>query len=237
MFINRMKIYKPDTNTYPFNLPIVESITHLEDGLEFNSSITFFAGENGSGKSTLLEAIAIQFGINPKGGSNNFNFSTFDSHSNLADSVTLVRKGQIPDFSFFLRAENYYNIASEIENLLVSDYYGSRGLHEMSHGEGMLSIITNRFIANGLYILDEPESGLSVSRQLTLLKEIMDLSREGCQFIIATHSPVLLAAPNATIYNISHDILQEIEYEETEAYLDMSLFINNPEQMIHYLTE
>lgn len=107
----------------------------------------------------------------------------------------------------------------------------------MSHGEGMLSIITNRFIANGLYILDEPESGLSVSRQLTLLKEIMDLSREGCQFIIATHSPVLLAAPNATIYNISHDILQEIEYEETEAYLDMSLFINNPEQMIHYLTE
>lgn len=119
--------------------------------------------------------------------------------------------------------------------MALDPFYGNRTLHELSHGEGVLSIVTNRFTKNGLYLLDEPESGLSISRQMTLLKEIMMLSQQNCQFIIATHSPVLLAAAKATIYQITQGTLQSIPYEETDAYQDMKLFINDPERMLHYL--
>ncbi len=147
----------------------------------------------------------------------------------------MIRKGHIPKTTFFLRAENYYNIASEIEELGLSDFYGRRDLHKMSHGEGMLSIVTHRFTKNGFYILDEPESGLSPSRQMSLLKEIVVLSRNQCQFIIATHSPILMAAPNSTIFNISQETIDIIDYHSTDAYKDMKLFLDDPERMLFYL--
>lgn len=234
MFIDEIKLQANFPSEYPYTLPIVEALSKAP--LKFDQPISFFAGENGSGKSTLMEAIAISFGMNPEGGTKNFNFSTYDSHSELHESLTLVRKGLIPEVSFFLRAENYYNLASEVEELGLSAYYGKDDLHKMSHGEGMLSIITHRFGPNGLYILDEPESGLSVSRQMTLLREILLLSKQNCQFLIATHSPILLAAPDATIFN-SNDDMKRITYHATDAYKDMKLFLDNPERMTFYLEQ
>lgn len=237
MYINEVGVQNTVTDGYPFSLPIIRSLAQESKNLKLEKSITFLSGENGSGKSTLLEAIAVAYGINPEGGTKNFNFSTFDSHSVLHKYITLIRRGEIPKTAFFLRAENYYNIASEIENLNLSSFYGMRPLHEMSHGEGMLSIVTNRFTENGLYILDEPESGLSVSRQMSLLKEIILLAKKNCQFIIATHSPILLAAPEATIYNITAESIDAIGYRETEAYQVMKLFLDDPDRMIHYLMD
>ncbi|MGX2945731.1 AAA family ATPase [Enterococcus alishanensis] len=234
MFIDEIRLQTNFSNEYPYTLPVVQALS--KNSLKLNQPISFFAGENGSGKSTLLEAIAISFGMNPEGGTKNFNFSTYDSHSELHEFLTLVRKGLIPKVSFFLRAENYYNLASEVEELGLSTYYGKTALHKMSHGEGMLSIITHRFGPNGLYILDEPESGLSVSRQMTLLREILLLSKQNCQFLIATHSPVLLAASGATIFDGNNE-MKKIDYQTTDAYKDMKLFLDNPERMTFYLEQ
>lgn len=235
MFVKQLKTVATVEDHYPFNLPIIKALVKRGENLSFNKPITFFSGENGSGKSTLLEAIAVAYGINPEGGSKNFNFSTFDSHSNFYQELTLVRNGLIPETTFFLRAENYYNFATEVEKLKMSAFYGEKNLHEMSHGEGMLSIINNRFTRNGFYILDEPESGLSVSRQLSLLEKIMTLSQQNCQFIIATHSPVLLAATNSTIFNSDDAEISQITYKETAAYQDMKLFLDDPERLLFYL--
>ena len=236
MFLKAIRMKENPPEGYPYELPLIQTFSEQKE-ITFEQPITFFAGENGSGKSTLLEAIAVAVGINPEGGSKYMVFSTFDSHSSLHEQLTLVRSGMIPTTSFFLRAENYYNFASEIEALKVATSYGERSLHAMSHGEGMLSIISQRFTEKGFYILDEPESGLSVSRQMTLLKEVVALSQQGCQFLIATHSPILLAAPDATIYDVSEGELTKIAYQESRAFLDMQLFLNNPERMLHYLLD
>ncbi|RGW12888.1 AAA family ATPase [Enterococcus asini] len=239
MYLKAVKINsnQPSLEEYPFSLPIIKNLLHSNQPLPFSKPITFLAGENGSGKSTLLEGIALALGMHPEGGTKNFNFSTYDSHSELHEHLTLVRQGVLPKTMFFLRAESYYNLASTVQDLALDAFYGNRTLHELSHGEGVLSIVTNRFTKNGLYLLDEPESGLSVSRQMTLLKEIITLSQRNCQFIIATHSPVLLAATQATIYQIKQGTLQTVNYHETDAYQDMKLFIDDPERMLYYLLD
>lgn len=207
----------PDFNKYPFNLPVVRGL----ETLELHPRVTFFAGENGSGKSTLLEAIAVAAGFNPEGGTRNFNFATRSSESELHRFLRLVRGYRRHRTGFFLRAESYFNVGTVMEQIpgLVQDTYGGTSPHEQSHGESFLMLVRSRFWANGLYILDEPEAALSPQHQLTLLRHIDDLARrKSSQLIIATHSPILLAYPDARIYWLSKQGLAPIAYEDTEHY-------------------
>lgn len=202
--------------------------------IELNSPLTFFVGENGSGKSTLLEAIAIADGFNPEGGSRNYSFSTHDSHSDLCDAVTLSRREKAK-WGYFLRAESFYNVATQEEK--YEDPLHSLRLHDQSHGESFLSVIQNNFNSKGLYILDEPEAALSPQRQLTLMYEIYRSIREGSQFIIATHSPILLGMPDAAILNFGPEGITGCEYEETDSYKITSMFVNNREQILKHLLD
>lgn len=232
---------KLNKDSYIYDLPVIKHLSRCEK-LEFSSPITFFVGENGTGKSTLLEAIAVAFGFNAEGGSKNFNFSTNSTHSDLWEHLTLVKREFARD-GFFLRAESLYNVATNIENLdkipaaapFITDSYGGKSLHNQSHGESFLSIVQNRFGGNGLYILDEPESALSPMRLLTLMAEINNLVSKNCQFIIATHSPILITMPNSQIFEFSKEGISLVSYTETEHYKITKSFLDNPQKMLHYL--
>jgi len=223
-----------DKTEYPFNISVLKDFKELI----IKTPVTFFVGENGSGKSTLIEAIAVASGLNAEGGSQNFNFRTNESHSELYKELVISKTGKRPVTKYFLRAESFYNVASEVDNLNFSPtelkmlYGGS--LHKCSHGESFMNLVENRFIGNGLYILDEPESALSPLKQMRLLVLINELVKKGSQFIIATHSPILLSYPNATIYDFDND-MNEINYKETEHYKLYEMFINNPEMMLDRL--
>ncbi|GAA0654732.1 AAA family ATPase [Brevundimonas lenta] len=221
-----------DDDAYPFNLPVVRTT----DVLSFHPRVTFLVGENGSGKSTLVEALAVAWGFNAEGGSRNFGFSTRGSHSPLHRFVRPVRAAHRPNDGFFLRAESYFNVASEIERLdeepgggpPVIHSYGGKSLHEQSHGESFFALFSHRFRGGGLYILDEPEAALSPSRQLSFLARLHDLVRQGSQFIIATHSPILLGYPDAWIYQASRHGLERVAWEDTEHYQVTKGFLNRP---------
>ena len=222
-------------------LPAVRYL--LEGGrLDLDAPVTFLVGENGSGKSTLLEAIAVGYGFNAEGGTRNFNFSTRATHSELCQNLTLSRV-RYPKDGFFLRAESFYNVASNIDDMdegpsfggRVIDSYGGVSLHKQSHGESFLSLVQNRFGGHGLYLLDEPEAALSPARLLTLLGQIHALVDEDSQFIIATHSPILMAYPEARIYQLSEDGITPTAYRETEHYCLTRRFLEDPERMLRYL--
>ncbi len=231
-------------NTYISKLPVVRHLERMEE-LKFHEKATFFVGENGSGKSTLLEAIALKFGFNAEGGSLNFSFSTNETHSGLFDHIRLIRSFDRPDDGFFLRAESFYNAATYIDRLdemsasspKIIESYGGRSLHKQSHGESFFSLIANRFGGNGLYILDEPEAALSPMRQMSLLTLIHDLANKNSQFIIATHSPIILAYSDSLIYELNENGIAETKYEDTETYTVMRRFIENPQRMMKYLFE
>ncbi|MFT4146192.1 MAG: AAA family ATPase [Mobilitalea sp.] len=225
-------------DTYIQNISSIQSISQLE----FNNNITFFVGENGTGKSTLLESIAVAYGLNPEGGNRNFNFSTMDTHSQLHQAITVIKGPFRPNNSYFLRAESFYNVATKIEDYRDGDdyasyyqSYGGKSLHEQSHGESFLALIQNRFTSKGLYILDEPEAALSPQRQLTLLMLIHSLAQKGTQFIIASHSPILLGTPGASILSFDDGHIHEIPYEESESYKITELFINNRQLLLDNL--
>jgi predicted ATPase len=220
-------------NEYPFCL----SVFHRLDILEFHPQVTFIVGENGTGKSTLLEAIAIAWGFNPEGGTRNFNFSTRNSHSELHEYIRLIRGARKPRDSFFFRAESFYNLSTQVDELNVSDFYGGKSLHEQSHGEAFFATFMNKFKGNGLYILDEPEAALSPMRQLAMISRIHDLVNQQSQFIIATHSPVIMGYPGAMILEISSKGIEVVEYEKTEHYIIMKEFINNRKKMLEVLLE
>lgn len=237
MFLKDISMKKdkvPDWVNYPFNISAIKNLGTLE----FATNVTFFVGENGCGKSTIIEAIAISLGFNPEGGTKNFNFTTRNSHSQLHEYLRLSRSFSQPKDGFFLRAESFYNLASNIDELSrnsgksIYKYYGGKSLHEQSHGESFLNLILGRFSEEGLFILDEPEAALSPQRQMTLLSRMHQLVQNGSQFIVATHSPILLAYPNATIYQISDTGIQHVQYEETESYLITKAFVNNPKKML-----
>lgn len=220
----------------------IPALKHLKE-MQFDKKITFFVGENGTGKSTLLEAIAVNYGFNPEGGSINFQFSSKDTHSDLYKQIRLNKGIKRPADGFFLRAESFYNVATEIEELAKEgdpvsflQGYGGKFLHAQSHGESFLSIIVNRFRGKGIYLLDEPEAALSPQRQLSMLIRIHQLS-EDSQFIIATHSPILLGIPGADIYSFDDDEIHKIEYEDTESYQVTKMFIEGRENMLRRLLE
>lgn len=222
-----------DLDRYPFNIPAVR---HLEkmDNLTIEKPVTFFVGENGTGKSTLIEAIAVAMGFNGEGGSRDFFFSTQDTHSELCDYLT-ISKSVWPKDGFFLRAESFYNTASYLEQNSTLARYGGVSFHEQSHGESFLTLALNRFEGNGLYILDEPESALSPQRLMSLLVVIDELVKNNSQFIIATHSPILMAYPDADILEFSERGIQKVGYRETEHYKITKQFIDMPERMIKLL--
>lgn len=230
-----------DKNSYLNSLPVIKYLSK-EGHLAFSSNITFFVGENGTGKSTLLEAIAVAYGFNAEGGSKNFTFSTNATHSELFNHIEIAKR-DFPRDGFFLRAESLYNVATNIDEMdkapsfdpRVIESYGGVSLHNQSHGESFLSIVQNRFFGNGLYILDEPEAALSPMRLLTLMAEIDALVKNNSQFIIATHSPILITFPNAEILEFSQDGIKNVLYTETEHYQVTKRFLENPEKMLHYL--
>jgi predicted ATPase len=232
----------PSFEAFPFSLPAVRYL----DSLALHPSVTFLIGENGTGKSTLLEAIAVALGFNPEGGTTNFNFSTVASHSCLHEYLRLVRGPRQRKDGFFLRAESFYNLASEISRLdadpdsrgpPIIDSYGGRSLHAQSHGESFLALFMDRFGGKGLYLLDEPEAALSPARQLALISRLHDLVQDQSQFIIATHSPIIMAYPDARIFLFGEGGMEEIAYEETEHYRVTRDFLGNREAMLRILME
>ena len=207
------------------------------DRIEFTNPVTFFVGENGSGKSTLLEAIAITYGFNPEGGTRNYSFSTYDSHSELCNAIRLSKGVRHAAFGYFLRTESFYNVASKEEDYSRGPGGVPQHFHEKSHGESFLALIQNSFRPDGLYLMDEPEAALSPQRQLTLLMEIHRCVKEGSQFFIVTHSPILLGLPDAEILSFDDGPIHSCSYEDTDSYQVTSLFINNREQILRRLLE
>ena len=226
--------HKIPVDQFPFSVP---AIRHLST-LSFTTPVTFFVGENGSGKSTLLEGIAGAFGLNPEGGTKFSRFTTRSTHSQLFRFLTLTKSRDAPTDSFFLRAESFYNMASTVEDTPTIDNaeaYGGRSLHAQSHGESFLAVVLHRLRGNGLYLFDEPEAALSPTRQLALLAAMHRLVQRNSQFIIATHSPILLGYPGATINLFTEQALTTTAYLDTEHYQITKAFLDNPERMLKEL--
>lgn len=218
-----------DFNDYPFNIELIRNF----EGLELTSPVTFLVGENGVGKSTFIEGLAIALGLNSEGGTQNFMFSTRQTHSILHEFLKVNHFQRICETKFFLRAESFYNFASEVEKLGVSGY-GRNSLHSCSHGESFMQLIQNRFTGNGLYILDEPEAALSPQRQMSLLCLIDDLVKQGSQFIIATHSPILISYRDGVILDLNNNF-EKIEYKDTDIYNLYRMYINDSDGVQHKL--
>lgn len=244
--LDQVKIKFDDTinfDTYPFSLTIIKNLTSII----FPTQVTFFVGENGTGKSTILEAIANKAGFGAEGGSKNINFKTSDEKTyngteQLAEQLTLSWRCK-PKNGYFFRAESFFNIANYIDTLAHQGGadaafapYGGKSLHEQSHGESFMSFFKNRLGDNGFFILDEPEAALSPQRQLSLMIIIHEMCKNpDAQFIIATHSPIILAYPHATIYSCDENILTKIAYTDTQHYQITKQFLNNPENYLHHL--
>lgn len=229
-----------DTSIYPFNLPFIQDFEEIE----FHPQVTFILGENGVGKSTLIEAIAVAYWLNAEGGSKNFNFATNETHSLLSEHIRVAKGIQLPIDKFFLRAESTYNLATNIDELdkepgawpLIKDSFWGKSLHEQSHGESFFSIFMHRFMGEGMYILDEPEAALSPQRQIAFLSRLDDLVKQKSQFIIATHSPIILSYPHAKIIEIGIDgTFSEKEYAQTHHYATYKSFLDNPQKTLKHL--
>jgi predicted ATPase len=230
----------PGFEQYPFGLNAVRGLTSLK----LHPAVTFLIGENGSGKSTLLEAIAVAWGFNAEGGSKNFAFNTHASHSELHKFLRLSRGFKRPRDGFFLRAESFFNVASEIQRLdegsggnRIIDSYGGTSLHGQSHGESFLALFNNRFGGQGFYILDEPEAALSPSRQMAMLTRMHQLVRQSSQFIIATHSPIVMAYPDAIIYQMTDEGPAQVAYQSTEHFQVMRDFLKRPDYFLNILLD
>ena len=220
-------------DSYLRNIPALAGVTQLD----FTHPVTFFVGENGSGKSTLLEAIAIAWGFNPEGGTRNYSFSTYDSHSELHGALRLSKGVRRAGWGYFLRAESFYNVATKEEEYSRGPGGRPQHFHERSHGESFLSLVQSSFRPDGLYLLDEPEAALSPQRQLTLLAEIDRCAKAGAQFLVVTHSPILLGLPGAEILSFDDGPVHPCAYEETDSYQVTEMFIRHREQILRRLLE
>ena len=234
LFIREVSLRQPpEEHSYLRTIPVIRCMMEGQT-LRLSAPVTCLVGENGIGKSTLIEGIAVAFGFNAEGGTRNFAFSNAATHSELY-SLLAMSKEAYPEDGFFLRAESFYNAISYIDRVEAVDSYGGTSLHNMSHGEGFLTLVQNRFSGNGLYILDEPEAALSPSRLLTLLVEIHRLVEDGSQFIIATHSPMLMAYPGACVLELSEEGARQVDYRDTEHYQITRRFLENPDRMLQLL--
>lgn len=237
-YLRKLIIKKDDIvnkDVYPYNLPIIKNINELE----FTTPVTFIVGENGSGKSTLIEALAVSMGFNAEGGNKSVNFKTEDSHSGLYKYLKTVKGTPYPKNWYFLRAESFYNVATyykgDDDDLDYSYTFGVDSLHAKSHGEVFMATLQNKLHGNGFYILDEPEAALSPSRQLSALVEIDRLVKLNSQLIIATHSPILMAYPNSTIYQIKNGEVKKVKLHETEHYQITRQFLSHTDTMLDEL--
>lgn len=228
-----------DHDSYLHSIEALKSM----DVLEFQKNVTFFVGENGTGKSTLLEAIAVAYGFNPEGGTMNYRFSTFEDVSELSSAIRMTKGYRRAKSNYFFRAESFFNVASKAEDYrdttpkeLYYKRYGGKSLHEQSHGESFLAYFQS-FDREGLYLMDEPEAALSPQRQLTLFIQIAKMAEKGSQFIIATHSPILLGIPGADIISFDDGEMRRCSYGETESYQVMEMFINHRERLIKCLLD
>lgn len=213
----------------------IEALRDVNE-IRFSKPVTLFVGENGTGKSTLLEAIAVAHGFNPEGGSRNYSFSTRDTHSELCDAIRIVKGYRKEKWGYFLRAESFYNVATQEEEYADVDH-PSEEYHNRSHGESFLKLMQKNIRSSGLYLMDEPEAALSPQRQLTLLMEIYQCACEGAQFIIATHSPILLGIPEAEIFCFDDGRIHTCSYEDTDSYQVTEMFINHRERLLRGLLD
>jgi predicted ATPase len=226
--ISLRKDVEIDFEIYPFNIPTVKTL----ETLKFHPDVTFFVGENGSGKSTMLEAIAMALGYGPEGGNKNTQFKTTESISSLHESLRMARGFKKPRDEYFLRAESFFNLATYMDEISREEVgylegFGGKSLHHRSHGEAFMSLLTQKFRGKGLYLLDEPEAALSPSRQLAALSAIHQLVQDDSQFIIATHSPILLSYPNAKILQFDGEGISEVRFEDTDHFVVTKDFMNH----------
>ncbi len=232
LYLNKVLIDwdKLDKSSYVRNIPALSGV----DEIEFNTPITFFVGENGSGKSTLLESMAIAAGFSPEGGTLNYLFSTYDDYSELYKAITLARGYRKYRWGYFLRAESFYNVAT-MDMEYGEEEGATHNYHEKSHGESFISVLQDNLSRDGLFLLDEPEAALSPQRQLTLLLEMVNHAKQGAQFVVVTHSPILLGTPDAEIYSFNEGALHTVRYEDTESYIVTKSFLNNRSKILDEL--
>ena len=243
LYLNKIFLSKEIPNgNYLRKLPVISNLKKMGE-LRFSKPVTFLVGENGVGKSTLIEGLAVAMGFNPEGGTVNFSFSTKESHSNLHEYLTVSRGYKRHRDGFFLRAESFYNVASNIDDMdsepsfgppIISSY-GGVSLHKQSHGESFMALVENRFYGNGLYILDEPEAALSPMRLMRLMCYMKDLVDKNSQFIISTHSPILMTFPGAEILEITQEGIKSVNYKDTDHFIITKRFMDAPERMIQDL--
>ncbi len=232
LFILRATIQwdQVEGRSYLRHIPALKGL----DSIDFSSPVTFFVGENGTGKSTLLEAVAVACGFNPEGGTKNYRFSTYDSHSGLYSAIKLIKGYRRAEGGYFLRAESFYNVATK-EMEYTDPRHPSQRYHDRSHGESFMSLLQRWLGSTGVFLFDEPEAALSPQRQLALLAEIYHSAGRGSQFIIATHSPILLAIPGAAILTFDDGLVRPCSYEETSSYQITKMFLNDRERMLREL--
>ena len=223
---------QPDWSIYPFLIPAVNEI----EKIFFHPDVTFLVGENGSGKSTILEAIALALGFSEEGGTLNVRLNSASSASNLFKYLRTIKSFKRPKDYYFLRAESYYNVGTYMNELNYLAGYGGN-IHARSHGEAFMKLLTQKFKGEGLYLMDEPEAALSPTMQLTALSAIHQLCQNHSQMIIATHSPILLAYPNAKIYQLSDMGIREIFYEQTENFQVTHDFLNHYKERIQEIID
>ena len=222
-------------DNYVAHIPVVRHL--MCNTLELHKPVTILVGENGIGKSTLIEALAVTMRFNAEGGTKNFNFATHESHSSLHEYLHVIKGSKQTKDGFFLRAESFYNVATELEGDLKEElrHYGGKSLHEQSHGESFMALMENRFWGKGLYILDEPEAALSPMRLMRMMYIMHDLIQRESQFIISTHSPLLMMFPGADVLQCTQDGIERVRYQDTEHYQITRMFMDNPDRMFHYL--